>query len=341
MKIVADKDIPFLRGVLEPFGVEMVYLGGTAISRADVADARAIVTRTRTRCDAALLDGSKVEMIATATIGGDHIDAAYCRDRGIEVATSAGCNARAVLQWVSAVMRRLFVDGRMAGPGRTTIGVVGVGNVGSLVARYARSWGFETLCCDPPLQRARGGDFVSLDNIARRSDIVTFHVPLTTEGPDATAGMLSKDFLEALKPNAVVLNSSRGGVADQEALLEAVLKGRCDCAIDTWEGEPDIDRRLARAALLATPHIAGYSAEGKATATAMAVRALARHFGLNLAEWFPPEGFRSQARDITWDEMCEAMPQYFDIESLSASLKRNPEKFEDMRNDYVYRREFF
>ncbi len=343
MKIIADKDIPFLAGVLEPFA-EVVYLRGDAIGPADVRDADAILTRTRTRCNSALLEGSRVRFIGTATIGFDHIDMPWCAANGIRVTTAAGCNARGVLQWVSAVLAQLVErqNRKVAGesePSGMVLGVVGVGNVGSLVAKYAADWGFRVMKSDPPRERAEGlgekEDFYPLDEIVAAADVMTFHVPLTADGPDATKGMVGREFLAATKPNAVILNSSRGPV------LQPGVEGR-RFIIDTWNGEPNIDLGILERVLLGTPHIAGYSQQGKAMATAMIVRALASEFGLPLAaDWYPERALRSVPREIDWKEMCTRMPQYFDIAAESALLKAEPERFEEMRDNYKYREEFF
>ena len=240
MKIVIDNAIPFLEGVLEPYA-EIRYLPGREIAARDVRDADALIVRTRTRCDAALLDGSRVRFIATATIGFDHIDLDYCRRRQIGVATAAGCNARGVLQWIAAVLHHLSQrDGWH--PAEKTLGVVGAGHVGELVRRYAASWGFRVLTCDPPrAAREGGGDFVPLEEVARHCDLVTFHTPLDA----TTRRMADEALLRRLKPKAVVINSSRGEVVDGDALLRS---GR-PYVLDVWEHEPDIDRRL-----LASPH---------------------------------------------------------------------------------------
>lgn len=333
--IIADRDIPFLKGVLEPHA-SVSYLPGTAIAAADVRDTEALIVRTRTRCDASLLEGSRVRMIATATIGHDHIDLRYTSSRGIEVATAAGCNARGVLQWVAAVLRTL---GEPAG---RVLGVVGVGNVGSLVARYGRLWGFEVLCCDPFVAASdlEGGafEFTTPEEVARRADIISFHVPLTRSGPHPTFRMADASFFALTKPSTVIVNSSRGEVVDPQALLAS----SCDFVLDVWPDEPLIDRDLLGRALLATPHIAGYTLQGKANATAMSVNALARHFGWpQLTDRRPDEVARVTPKDISWQEMRALMPDYFDIEALSDSLKSHPERFEAIRDHYEFRREFF
>lgn len=343
MKIVADVAIPFLEGVFEPYS-EVKYMRGSDMGRSDVADADALIVRTRTRCDATLLEGSRVSMIASATIGSDHIDSAYCLAHGIETTTAAGCNAGAVLQWVAAALAEtLRRSGRS--PQGLTLGIVGAGNVGRLVMEAASGWGFTVVCSDPPREAAEGlgraDGFVPLAELARRADIVTFHVPLTRTGPCPTYRMAGREFFGLLRPGCTVLNSSRGDAADPEALTEAAESGRCTCVIDTWPGEPDIDPRLLKAAALATPHIAGYSVQGKARGTQAAVRAVARHFGLPLADWVPRSGVGAERRRISWQELCGTVRDYFDIAAETALLKSAPDSFERRRENYPYREEYF
>lgn len=324
MKIVIDSAIPYIKGVFEPWA-EVEYLPGGSIGSADVRTADALVVRTRTRCNSALLGGSRVRFVGTATIGFDHVDVDWCREHGVAVATAAGCNKRAVLQWVSAVLAQTVDD-----PRGVTLGVVGVGNVGSLVAEYAQDWGFDVMRCDPPRERAEGltERFFPLELIARQADIVTFHVPLDC----STRHLVGPDW----ESNALIINSSRGGVAAPGA-----LNGR-RFVLDTWNGEPAIDRAELAESVLATPHIAGYSAEGKAMATAMIVRQLAKKFDLPFAaDWYPENAPKSNPRRISWDEMRSLMPRYFDIVKQSKALKINTERFEQMRDDYAFRTEFF
>lgn len=345
MKIVIDRDIPYIKGILEPFA-GVVYLEGAEISAADVRDADALIVRTRTRCDERLLAGSRVRLIATATIGFDHIDTHFCAKTGIKVATAAGCNARGVLQWIGAALA-YAAEKQAWRPEERTIGVVGAGHVGSLVAEYTASWGFGVLYCDPPRQRAEGSDspaarFVSLGEIARRCDIVTLHTPLTREGRDATYHMAGRDFFAEARPGTLIINNSRGEVVDTAALCDAVERGACSCIIDTWEHEPGIDRGLLGLSMLATPHIAGYTAQGKANATSVVVRAVAREFGLPLAGWYPSADVpRIAPRPIPWDELRRTIHGCFDIEALSDRLKAYPDSFETARNTYAYRTEYF
>ena len=233
MKIIADSAIPFLQGVLEPWA-EVRYLPGAEIAPEEVRDADALLIRTRTRCDERLLGGSRVRLIATATIGFDHIDTAWCAAHGIRVCTAAGCNARGVLQWAGAVLAHLARTQGWQPAGRT-LGVVGVGHVGSLVKEYAETWGFRVLCCDPPREAREHCGFLPLEEVARQADILTFHTPLD----DTTRRMAGDALFARMKPGAVILNSSRGEVVDGAALLRSGLA----CVLDVWEHEPAIDRR--------------------------------------------------------------------------------------------------
>ncbi len=329
--VVVDEAIPFLNGVLDPW-CDVRALPGAAVAAADLRDADALVVRTRTRCDAALLGGSSVRLVVTATIGFDHIDCAWCAAHGIEVATAAGCNARGVLQWVAGV---LALDARRRGwrPAEKCLGIVGVGHVGELVRQYAEAWGFRTVCCDPPREAREHSGFCSLEAVAEAADVLTLHTPL-----DATTRHLVDARLVArMKRDALLVNASRGGVVATEAVLDSPLR----FAFDVWEGEPAIDPRALERAEAATPHIAGYSVQGKANATAAAVRAIARRFGLPLGAWYPPEALRPVPRPIGWEEMCATIDRYFDVEAETQALKRAPEAFERMRDAYRYRAEYF
>ena len=331
MKIIVDKAIPFMQGILEPWA-DVHYIAGKEISREDVADADALIIRTRTRCNAELLEGSRVKMIATATIGFDHIDLDYCRERGIEVATAAGCNARGVLQWIAGVLMTLsLVQGWK--PRQRTLGIVGVGHVGSLVKEYAEEWGFRVICCDPPREEREHCGFLPLEEVASQADILTFHVPLDA----TTRHMVNAELLELLQPEAVLINASRGEVVDTEAMNEDTH----DCVFDVWEHEPAIDRELLERALITTSHIAGYSEQGKANAASMAVQAVARHFGLPLEDWYPAEAARQTPRPISWDELRETIFEYFDVAGETERLKEHPEQFEELRDKYAYRKEYF
>ena len=348
MKIVCDNKIPFLHGVFEPYA-EVVYLPGADTVPAVVRDADALVTRTRTRCDAALLAGSSVKVVASATIGYDHIDAAWCGEHGILWRNAPGCNSGSVKQYVGAALcalaRRhtLFLEGM-------TLGVVGVGNVGSKVAKTGESLGMKVLLCDPPRARREGPDgFVSLDELVAESDIVTLHVPLTLEGEDATRHLFDARRLASMRPSQILVNTSRGPVVDNVALKASLQAGRLRAAVlDVWEGEPEPDLELLELADIATPHIAGYSADGKANGTMMSVRTVASVLGLPLTEW-RPEDVPAPAQPLEFtlvasgkplqELLSEALLRTYDILADDRALRADPENFEQLRGDYPVRRE--
>lgn len=348
MKIVCDNKIPFLRGVLEPYA-EVVYLPGKETTPEVVRDADAIITRTRTICDESLLKGSSVKVIATATIGFDHIDTGWCEEHGIIWRNAPGCNSWSVKQYMSSVlvslsrMRSFDLEGK-------TLGVVGVGNVGSKVAQAASALGMKVLLNDPPRERREGsGNFVSLDEILRRSDIITLHVPLSREGEDATWHLFDAERIGKMSPSQILVNSSRGPVVDNAALKQA-LKARAIAGgvLDVWEGEPDLDPELVSLLDITTPHIAGYSADGKANGTAASVRAVSEVLGLPLTDWFPGDipspsmslEFGIDAAGKTRQEvLSEAVLYTYDVLEDSGRLRGNLGLFEKLRGDYPVRRE--
>ena len=348
MKIVCDNKIPFLRGVFEPYA-EVVYLPGGETTPAVVRDADAVVTRTRTRCDAALLAGSAVRVIATATIGYDHIDTAWCEAHGILWRNAPGCNSSSVQQYVGAALCALARRYGLRLEGMT-LGVVGVGNVGSKVAQTAAALGMRVLLCDPPRARREGSDgFVSLDEIISRSDIVTLHVPLSRAGEDATWHLFDAARLAAMRPDQILINSSRGPVVDNVALKAALAaKALRGAVLDVWEGEPAPDRGLLDLVDIATPHIAGYSADGKAAGTAAAVQTVAARLGLPLTDW-RPSGIPAPAQPLSFaldaagkslqEALSEALLYTYDILADDCALRAHPDRFEQLRGDYPVRRE--
>ena len=331
MRILVDSAIPFIEGVLEPFA-EVEYIDGKAFTRDIVKDADALIIRTRTLCDKALLDGSKVQFIATATIGFDHIDLDYCREHNIAVSSSAGCNARGVLQWVSAALT-LLAERDNFRPEERTLGIVGVGNVGKLIKEYAESWGFRTICSDPPREEREQLGFASLEDVLRQSDIVTLHTPLNP----TTRHLIDTENIALLHSGATLINASRG----ECVATEATRRNDLTYITDVWENEPHIDGAYLAKSFIATPHIAGYSAQGKANASAMAIQALARHFGLPLRDWHTEEVATVTPKMLSWEEMRGTIANYCNLEAESASLRNNPGNFEELRNNYHYREEYF
>ena len=323
MKVVIDHKIPYIKETIEKIADEVVFLPGHAFTREVVKDADALIVRTRTHCTRELLEGSQVKFIATATIGYDHIDVDYCREAGITWTNCPGCNAGSVEQYVHSVLLLLEREKGLELE-KSTIGIVGVGHVGSRVKRMAESLGMRVLLNDPP--RADKGEqgFVDLGTIARECDVITFHTPLNREGTYATYHLVDEDFLFSLKRTPYIINSSRGEVVDTASLLAALSAGKVkDAIIDTWEYEPNISRELMEVALISTPHIAGYSADGKANATRMSLEALCEFFGME-------KNF-----SISPDEG----PKDYDPTRDSEWLKASPEKFEWFRGNYPVRRE--
>lgn len=425
MKIIADEAIPYLKGIFEN-ECEVEYYPGSEITPQRVKDADALIVRTRTKCNAQLLEGSKVKVIASATIGTDHIDRAWCQSHNIALFNAPGCNSGGVLQYFLTVLfkclstRELWqkflnsapdatgaessaAGGAAAGEGAATaggaagaadgaaagsvaagaadgaataagdsasesapftVGVIGVGNVGSKVAAACEGLGFEVLRNDPPKERQQTlaynsgylrivdfKDYYSLDYLLENSDVVTLHVPLD----ETTRGMADANFFARMKPGAIFINSSRGEVVDEAALLANIHK-LAAVVLDVWVGEPNINKELLQSAFIATPHIAGYSAEGKIKGTQMAVEAIRRYMRDNgLTASTCPAGATPAAastcsipeeqpipvdfRGKNIDEISQMLESIFPIQELSDALKANPHTFEDMRNNYNYRHE--
>lgn len=320
MKIIVENHIPYINGVLEPWA-QVEYLPAAAITPAAVRDAQAVIVRTRTRCDSLLLEGSSVEFVGTATIGTDHIDLSYCSRRGIAVHNAPGCNAPAVAQWVHATIGTWMKQHGIDDASTLRLGIVGVGHVGSIVARWAQELGFQVVLNDPPL-----GLTQSVDDC----DIITYHTPLTRDGEWPTWHLCNEQMLQRAERCRLVLNASRGGVCDNEALL----RWHGDVAIDCWEGEPAINHALLDKAIVATPHIAGYSMQGKQRGTAMVVKALNEHFGIN-APVNMPQAPLLGATQVTMGKILASYNPLLD----TAALKQAPATFEALRNNYNLRNE--
>ncbi|MCW9066240.1 MAG: 4-phosphoerythronate dehydrogenase, partial [Ignavibacteriaceae bacterium] len=271
IKIIADNKIPFLKGVLEPF-TEIEYHKGSEITKKIVRDADALLIRTRTKCNKELLLDTKIKFIGTATIGIDHIDTAFCESKGIKWINAPGCNSSSVQQYLASALLTLsklknFEFSKM------TIGIVGVGNVGSKVEMIANILGLKVLLNDPPRERIEGREkFVSLDRLIEQSDIITFHVPLNLNGIDKTFHLADAELFKKFNKSKILINTSRGEVIETAALKEAISDGNVTASVlDVWENEPNIDLELLKMVDIATPHIAGYSADGKANGTSVCV----------------------------------------------------------------------
>jgi len=348
MKIVADNKIPFLKGILEPFA-EVVYLPGKQIDNKILKDADALLIRTRTKCTESLLKGTKVKFIGTATIGFDHIDTKFCAKNGIYWTNAPGCNSTSVQQYMAAALLKMAFEFRFRLKDKT-IGIVGVGNVGSKVEKLAHLLGMNVLLNDPPRARKEGKkNFVNLRTVLNESDIITLHVPLNVVGEDCTWYLFNDMSFKKVKKGTWFINTSRGEVAETGPLIKAMESGKLGGAvIDVWENEPDIDMRLMSGTFLATPHIAGYSTDGKANGTSIIVNALSGYYDLPLKDWYPPEVPEaedqvisiSEAGKTSEDVLVEAVSRTYNIDQDNINLRFSPADFEKLRNDYRIRREF-
>ena len=376
MKVIIDDKIPFIQGQAERVADEIVYLPGSKIGPDDVRDADALIVRTRTHCNRQLLEGSRVRFIATATIGFDHLDTDDLNVAGIVWTNCPGCNATSVAQYVRNSLIEAEREG-IVKLSEASLGIVGYGHVGRAVCESLRPYVKEILLNDPPLEneefllrqatqaspnvaerRIKGeglaiafeeeksgnpdtslsthhSTFKSLADLASSCDIISFHTPLTAEGPYPTFHLANEQFFQSLKRKPLLINAARGGVIDEAALLDAMDKGLVRQAIiDTWEGEPVINRALLSKVFIGTPHIAGYSADGKANATLMALRALVR--------------WQSSLGSIDIEPMFDIHPPlaqpertgiFYSPTSDSNQLKESPQNFENLRGNYLLRRE--
>jgi erythronate-4-phosphate dehydrogenase len=348
LRIIADDKIPFLKGVLEPYA-DIIYLPGNLINRDSVLNADALLIRTRTKCTASLLEGTAVKFIATATIGYDHIDTDYCKSKEITWVNVPGCNSASVQQYITAALVTLAYnnDYKLS---EKTLGIIGVGNVGSKVQKVAAILGMKVKLNDPPRARNEGTScFVSLEEILETSDIITIHVPLNKTGPDKTFHLFDGELFAKMKDDSWLINSSRGEVVETNALKGALSSGKLSGAVlDVWENEPEIDLELLSQAFISTPHIAGYSIDGKAKGTSQVVQALSLFFCLPLPDFYPyllpepsaPEILIEGAGKSSFQIVHEAVLHTYPILKDHILLQRSPSTFEQQRGQYPVRREF-
>ena len=338
-KIVIDDKIPYIKETISKLTNRAVYIPGNMIGNDDIRDADALIIRTRTHCDARLLKGSNVKFVATATIGYDHIDTNFMEQAGIKWINCPGCNASSVAQYIDAVLTLIKTE-KHIDIQKQTIGIVGCGHVGKKVVEVARRKGMNILICDPPRSDAEGEKgFVSMEQIAKEADIITFHVPLTKEGRYPTYHLANETLFDNLSKRPIIINSSRGAVVDNEALLYAINYNKVkDAVIDTWENEPNINKELLKRVWIGTPHIAGYSADGKTNADNMVISALCEFFSLPMQPAIcPPE---IPNADLCPKNEDERTLFFYNPIPESNKLKLEPEKFEWFRNNYPLRREY-
>ena len=313
MRIVIDKGIPFLEEIFPP-EIEVLYLSPEDITSEAVRHADALFIRTRTQVNRELLLGSKVRFVATATIGFDHIDQDYCREAGIHWVSCPGCNAQAVCDYVEEAISSIKpIEDAL------TIGIIGYGHVGKLVATMAEKHGYKVLLSDPPL-----GIGMSLKELAPLCDVLTFHTPLTRGGEYPTYHLCNADILDLCKPNTIIINAARGGVIDEQALLSTV-NCQLSTIIDCWEGEPNLNQELLKKVDLASFHIAGYSLQGKMNASEMCLKAFCEFFSL------PILSINKKAVSLQGDSESGWLKR------ISDQLKAMPEHFEKLRKQYKLR----
>ena len=318
-QVVIDKGIPFLEGVFPP-EIEVLHLSPEDITPEAVRYADALFVRTRTRINKELLHGSNIRFVATATIGFDHIDQDYCREVGIHWVSCPGCNAQAVCDYVEEAIASS--PHRLIASSPLTVGIVGYGHVGKLVAQMAERRGYKVLLSDPPL-----GIGISLEELTPQCDVLTFHTPLTCAGEYPTYHLCNADILRLCKPKTLIINAARGGVIDEYALYTQLSTINCQLstAIDCWENEPNINQELLKHVDLASFHIAGYSIQGKMNASEMCLRAFCEFFSL------PILSINKKVVPLQGD----SEPGW--LKRISAQLKSSPEHFEQLRKQYKLR----
>ncbi len=355
MKIVADQNIPFVQQCFSSIG-DVVTISGRDISADIVRDADVLLVRSITKVDEQLLAGSNVKFVATATIGFEHVDVDYLKANDIGFASAPGSNANSVAEYVVAALLEIGVKHSFDLEGKS-IGVVGVGNVGSRVEKKCRTLGMKPVLNDPPLQRQTGdGKYQPLEEICK-CDFVTLHTPLTYEGQDKTYHLADEKFFSSLKDGVVFINTSRGGVVDTASLKRAVKSGKIKATVlDVWENEPAIDTELLEMVDIGTPHIAGYSYDGKIAGMIMIYKAACEHFNLDtkhdVGDFLPAPAvpqIKLQPKGYTEQQLLLAVvSEIYKItdddkalrDVLNMPLGKRCATFDKLRKEYPVRREF-
>jgi len=355
MRIFIDENIPQGPEVFSAYG-EVTTFPGRTLTRDHLDEADVLLVRSITKVNAELLEGTPVKFVGTATIGVDHIDQDYLCEKGIGFSAAPGCNARSVAEYFVAALLYLKTRHGVSLQGRT-VGIVGYGNVGKQVAAIAPALGLKVLLSDPPLEEAGAahpdGPFLPLAELVKQSDIVTMHTPLTKSGPHATLKMLNREIFALVEKPKVFMNMGRGEAMDEEALLEALGAGRImHLILDVFPGEPHVNPVLARKARLISPHIAGYSIQGKLNGTGQILTAFLKHFGLGQktavkmpAPADPIIKFAGAGRSIE-EDLARCVRRSYEITRDDADLRAwvgNPDfakHFDVLRKRYPVRHEF-
>lgn len=353
MQIVADENIPLLDEFFAGFG-EIRRLPGRSIDAASVVDADVLLVRSVTQVSRALLQSSPVKFVGTCTIGTDHLDIPYLAEAGVTWSSAPGCNARGVVDYVLGSLV-VLAERQAANLAARTYGVIGAGQVGGRLVKVLKGLGWRVLVCDPLREAAEGGDFVSLQQVLESCDVISLHTPLEKAGAHPTHHLLNAERLAALKPGCWLINSSRGPVVDNQALL-ALLNKRTDLRVvlDVWEGEPQANVELAALCQIATPHIAGYSLDGKLRGTEQIYQAYCRAAGLeasiDLQSLMPAPWLHELVLDVATPQdwalsgICRAVydPRQDDANfrrSLTGDSATRRAAFDALRKQYPVRRE--
>ncbi|WP_432473952.1 4-phosphoerythronate dehydrogenase PdxB [Amphritea sp. HPY] len=349
LKIVADENIPAAELLFSGFG-EVVRRPGRQLSATDVADADLLLVRSITPVNEALLAGSKVRFVGTATIGTDHIDQRYLQEKGISFASAPGCNADAVTEYVLSVLSLLAGEQGFKLQDKT-LGIIGVGNVGGRLQARLEQIGVKLLLNDPPRQQSEGGEFCELHNLLQQADIICMHTPLVKGGDHPSLHLLNKSNLSLIKQGAILLNAGRGPVIDNQDLLEWHRQREdVTLVLDVWEHEPRVDAALAERVRIGTPHIAGYSLDGKIRGTYMLYHAFCAANGiepqLTLGECLPQDNAPELELSGCVDP-AKAIHQVYDPRQDDARFRdslldqaEQPKQFDLLRKHYPVRREF-
>lgn len=337
--IIIDKNIPFINGILEPVA-NVTYLSAAEMTNASIRNADALIIRTRTHCNAELLTGSNVKFIATATAGYDHIDDGYCKQNDIEWQSAPGCNASSVGQYIGSTLSYWAQQTGETLKGKN-IGIIGVGHVGKEVEKVAKMLEINILLNDPPRVDAEHlTDFASLDAIAEQADIITFHTSLTFDGKYPSHYLGNKIFFEKCKRKPLIINAARGGIINEQALLNAFNQGIISrFVLDCWQHEPNIDRNMLQNSFLGTSHIAGYATDSKINATTQSVQNISRFFHLGLDNFKITDIEPKETIYYTPETLQKQMLENYTPKFDNDLLKNTPENFESFRSHYRIRRE--
>jgi len=351
MKIICDENISFAEAAFTQFG-KVELLQGRKINNAALHKADVLIVRSITRVDKSLLENTNIKFVGTATIGTDHVDINYLNKKNIKFADAAGCNSDAVAEYLFTALFRILVDKNISLKNKS-IGIIGAGNIGSRVVKLAKAVGLEIIMNDPPLQRKTGSNRFSSLAETLQADIITFHVPLTKDGKDKTIHLLDEKKIKSMKDGIILINASRGPVIDNTALSSLIDRKRLNVVLDVWEHEPEVNITLLNQTLIASPHIAGYSLEGKVNGTYLIYKNFCDFLG-EAPTWQPtlaiPENSLIEAEENKSDE--ETLDFIFSkvyqirrddkkmrhLNELDAKLR--PSYFDLMRKEYPYRREF-